>query len=323
MIHAPLTLDNVLINWKRDFYGFVYGNLLFNKPVDSYPTLSGNIVLKKSLLKDTFFTQEQQSLYGPLSDGVGLSTMPIGFNVRVISEKPIRAKTPSIDAYASVDIALRSVPVKGLYSTPTLDGTIKLDKGVLKFFRNKLALEYGKIQFVAGQMNDPIIDVVAKNRIGKYLVSLQITGSQQKPTIILESTPDLSEEQIIGLLLSGSEEATLQADVPSMVLKNLDVFLLNTTKNTNLAWLDKISKAFKYVQIVPNFNDETGQSALKGALSVNLGDQLRARVQKNLDLQKDFSAQLEYMLSDDINFKVVKDQGGELGSEVEMRFKLG
>jgi hypothetical protein len=155
------------------------------------------------------------------------------------------------------------------------------------------------------------------------MITLQATGSLQKPTMLLESTPDLTEEQIIGLLLTGSEQATLQADLPTMLLQNLDLVLFeNKKKSKNAALFDKITKTFKYVQITPNLTDQPGRSKLKGSISVNLTDQLHARINKDLDLQKDFSAQLEYLLADDINLKVIRNQRGELGSEIELRLKL-
>jgi hypothetical protein len=322
IVHAPLTLNNLLINWGRDFYGVAYGTLLLNKIRSSVPRLFGTVVLKRSLLKDTFFAEgESSGLYGPVGGAVMLP--PLALDVRVLSERPVQAKTDTIETKASFDMHIQSAPSSELYAPPSVVGRIKLDSGVIKFFRNTLNIEHGKIQFLAGRTNDPLIDLVAKNRIGKYLITLQLTGSQQKPNVVLEATPDLAEEQIIGLLLSGSEDASLQVSLATMVLNNLSVFLFNNVKNSKYGWLDKISKTFKYVQITPNLNDVDGHGKLKGSISVDLGDQLHARLQKSLDFQKDFSAQLEYMLSDDINFKVVRDQGGEMGSEVEMRLKLG
>ncbi|MFA6491812.1 MAG: translocation/assembly module TamB domain-containing protein [Candidatus Babeliales bacterium] len=322
IVHVPLTLNNLLINWGRDFYGVAYGTLLLNKTRASVLKLFGTVVLKRSLLKDTFFAEgESSSLYGPIG-GMGMLP-PLALDIRVLSEKPVQAKTDTIETKASFDMHIQSAPSSELYAPPSVVGRISLDSGVIKFFRNTLNIERGKIQFLADRTHDPLIDLVAKSRIGKYLITLQLTGSQQKPNVVLEATPDLAEEQIIGLLLSGSEDASLQASLATMVLNNLNVFLFNNVKSSKYGWLDKISKTFKYVQITPNLNDVDGQGKLKGSISVDLGDQLHARLQKSLDFQKDFSAQLEYMLSDDINFKVVRDQGGEMGSEVEMRLKLG
>ncbi len=325
MLHVPLTIDDTFINWKRDFYGSAYGNLLLNKIPECPTTLSGTLVLKKSLLKDTFFTRENAVAFqGPMSSVMSQASLPIGLDIRLITQKPLRAKTPSIEANAAMDITINHTPHKDFASAPHITGNINLQSGSLKFFHNRLHINYGKIQFVAGNMNDPLIDLIAKNRVGKYLVQLQVTGSLQKPTILLESTPDLTEEQIIGLLLTGSERSSLRNDLPLMLLQNLDSFIFDSRKSAkNASWFDKISKTFKYVQITPNLTDEANPTKLKGSISVNLNDQLRAQIQKNLDLEKDFSAQLEYALSDDINLKFVRDQRGELGSEIEMRLKLG
>ena len=49
---------------------------------------------------------------------------------------------------------------------------------------------------------------------------------------------------------------------------------------------------------------------------------MHAQIQKNFNLQEDFAFQLEYFLTDDINLKMVKDQSGDIGSEVEVRLKF-
>lgn len=325
MLHVPATINNVFINKKQDFYGIVYGNILINKLPNNPLSLSGSLVLKKSLLKDTFSSNNNNSaLYGPMGNAQTLWNIPVALDVKVSTEKPIRAKTPAIDTHANLDLVIKNVVTADLYNTPQVTGNINLAGGFLKFLNNKLYIEFGKVQFIASSMNDPLVDLIAKNRIGKYLVNLQVTGSLQKPTIILESTPDLTEEQIVGLLLNGSEVTSLQDGLPSIIMQHLDTFLFDSKRKTKpIPWIDKLSKTFKYVKITPNFGDDAHATKLTGSISVNVTDQLRAQVQKNLDLEKEFSAQLEYMISDDINLKVVKDQRGELGSEVEMRLKLG
>jgi hypothetical protein len=318
LVHMPLQLNNVFVNWKGDFYGFVYGNLLLNKRFDAPAQLSGTVVFKKSILKDGLLSGDTGSFNAMASP----SSLPLGLDIHLCTERPMRAQTETINTLATVDLVIRRDPLKDFGAFPTMSGVINLGNGSLKFLNKKLHITYGRIQFVANQLNDPMVDLVAKNRIGKYQVTLQATGSLQKPTILLESNPELSEEQIMGLLLAGSEHATLQADLPSMLLQNLDSFLVKNKKDRKAAFFDKITKTFKYVQITPNISDDLSYAGLKGSLTVDLSDQLHAQIQKNLDFESSFSAQLEYMLSDDINLRVVRDQRGELGSEVEVRFKL-
>lgn len=324
MIHVPLVIDNLFVNWKRDFYGFIYGNLLINKLPGSDLNLSGTVVLKKSLLKDNIFSQGSELMFSSSLGNLIPLNERLKADIHIMSEQPIHARTDTLETYASVDVRVRYAHGQNIAQFPQLTGTISLDSGSLKFLRNKLNIEYGKIQFITNQLNDPMIDLVARNRINKYMVTLQATGSLQKPTIILESTPELTEEQIIGLLLAGSENAKLQTDLFAMLEQNLHNIVLGSKDKLSKAssFLETIARPFKYVQITPDFTDQSGRGGIKGTVSVNVNDQVRAQVQKNFNLQEDFSAQVEYFLADDVSIKGVKDQRGELGAEVEVRLKL-
>lgn len=324
MIHLPLVIDNLFVNWKRDFYGFIYGNLLVNKLPTSDLNLSGTVVLRKSLLRENIFSQGSEIMFSSSLGNLIPLNERLRADIHVMSEQPIHARTDTLETYASVDVRVRYAHGQNIAQFPQLTGTINLDSGSLKFLRNKLNIEYGKIQFITNQLNDPMIDLVARNRINKYMVTLQATGSLQKPTIILESTPELTEEQIIGLLLAGSENAKLQTDLFAMLEQNLHNIVLGSKDKLSKAssFLETIAKPFKYVQITPDFTDQSGRGGIKGTVSVNVNDQVRAQVQKNFNLQEDFSAQVEYFLADDVSIKGVKDQRGELGAEVEVRLKL-
>lgn len=324
LLHIPLQIDNLFVNWKNDVYGFICGNLLLNKLPLGGPKLSGNIVLKKTLLRDNMLSDIGGSnLYSPMGN-INTLFQNFAMDLFVTNEKPIKAKTSTLETFANINMRIQYLPNKDLVLAPHITGSINLDHGYLQFLQNKLFIEYGKIQFIPNQMNDPIIDLVAKNKINRYQITLQATGSLQKPNIILESSPELTDEQILGLIFAGSENATLQADLPLMLVQNLNSIVLGSNKllPQGNKIFEKITRPFKYVQIIPNFTDATGRGGIKGVVSVNLSNQLKAQVQKNLNLQDDFSAQLEYALTDDINFKVVKDQRDELGSEVELRVKL-
>ncbi|MCB9492886.1 MAG: translocation/assembly module TamB domain-containing protein [Epsilonproteobacteria bacterium] len=322
IIHAPLQIDDLFINVKKDLYAIIYGNLLLNKLPESFPHLSGYVIVKKALLKENFFSANTKT-DNPLDlNKLGINT--VGFDIKVTNEKPIKTTTSTLDGYANINLHAHYTPHKDLVNVPKLSGSVELEKGFLKFLHNKLYIEHGKIQFLANQINDPLIDLSARNRINRYLIHLHVTGSLQNQTILLESTPELSEEQILSLLVAGSENATLQTNLPTMLLQNLDSLLLHTTDIQPKAktLFEKVTKPLKYVQISPDLANKAGPKGLKGSISVTLNDQIRAQVEKNLNLQEDFSAQLEYLLTDDLHLKVVKDQRGEIGSELELRLKF-
>ncbi|QQR49795.1 translocation/assembly module TamB domain-containing protein [bacterium] len=322
-LHAPIQIDNLFVNWKKDFYGFIDSNLLLLKFPGSPAHASGNVIVKKSLLKNNIFSEETNTRFFLPSSPLAQNNNTLDLDLRINNEIPIKIVTPSLETTAHLDLHVQ-YQQQNVAHLPRVNGSITLDNGFIKFLRNKLFIEYGKIQFVTAHANDPLIDLVAKNRINKYMVNLNVTGSLQKPNIVLESSPALSEEQILGLLLAGSENATLQADLPAMIMQNLHNIVLGSKavlpKTTS--FFEKVTRPFKYVQISPNFTDQTGRGGIRGTISIDLNKQIHAQLEKNFNLQDDFAFQVEYFLSDDVNLKAVKDQRGDIGSEVEVRFKF-
>lgn len=96
----------------------------------------------------------------------------------------------------------------------------------------------------------------------------------------------------------------------------------NAITSKSRSFFKTLTLPFKYVQITPNFTNQFEQEGIKGTLSLDFNKQLHAQIQKNFNLQDDLGVQVEYFVTDDINVKLVKDQRGELGSEVEVTLKL-
>ena len=84
----------------------------------------------------------------------------------------------------------------------------------------------------------------------------------------------------------------------------------------------RLFKPFKHVHIMPSFTDQTGRGGLRGTIEVDIGQRWRALAQKNFSLSEDTRFELEYLLSDDIAVRGVRDEHGDVSSEVEMRWKF-
>jgi hypothetical protein len=84
----------------------------------------------------------------------------------------------------------------------------------------------------------------------------------------------------------------------------------------------KLAKPFQYIQLTPNFIDQTGRGGIKGTLSVDITPQLHAQVQKDINLQEDLSFQIEYYLTDNLNLKAIRDARGDVGAQAELSFKF-
>ncbi|MCK4650629.1 translocation/assembly module TamB domain-containing protein [Candidatus Babeliales bacterium] len=332
-IHFPLRIDDLLINWKSDFYSLLYGNaLLMKKATSDEPhhrefKVFGDLVLKKSLFKESIFLilDRHHSFCSFIPfEPIDFQQMPIEFEMKLSTQNSIKAKTSSLDVLADLDLNLNFLYFNNKLQMSNITGSVDLKRGRLKFLYHNLFIEHGKIQFLPNQMNDPIIDFVAKNKIRKYFISLHATGLLETPNIILESSPELTEEEILALLIAGSENASFRTDLPAILMQNLNNLIVGS-KNIlpeSKGMFEILTFPFKYVQITPDFTSHFGRGGIKGTLAIDLSKQLHAQIQKNFNLQDDLGVQVEYFLTDDINFKIVKDQRGEVGSEVEVSLRF-
>lgn len=317
-MHAPFVLDRCLLNIKKDLFAIVSGDLLFSKNYPSPAQVSGHILIDKAQLKENLFSGViQKQLLSYTHSVFAVPDVPLHCDLAVETKSAIRVDTGFFKTNAHVNLR-----VKKEKHEPAVTGSIVLHSGTLNFPYKPLYISTGIITFTPEQLFDPTIEFVARNKIKKYDVSLQVEGSLLTHHIALDATPPLSEEQIVGLLLVGSEENSLNAMMPALIVQNLKSLIFS---NNQLSFFDKYFKPLLgslHINLVPSFTDQTGRGGLRGALEITVDDRWRAVIQKNFSLTEDTKFELEYLFSDDITFRAIRDERRDLGGEVEMRWKF-
>ena len=314
----PLKINNFLINWKKDFYGLLQGNLLLEQRSKKVTDVTGDIILKKSLFKENLFGFDNEDI-GNLSflvHPLSLDENIINLDINISNLMPVKIKTGFACLDLNSHLNLKLMLANGRFFNPKIIGSLFIENGMLDFLQHKLFIDYGKIQFIPSRLNDPIIDFVAKNKINKYLITLHATGSLSSPKIILESFPKLKKKQILALLVAGSTNASFKAQFSQILQRNL------SNLNKKNSFFKKITQPFKFIQIAPTFSNRAGKGGLNGSIDIDLNDQIHARLQKNFNLQDDLSFEVDYFVTDDVNVQFIKDKRGELGAQVEVRLIL-
>ncbi|MBA3954818.1 translocation/assembly module TamB domain-containing protein [Candidatus Dependentiae bacterium] len=316
--HIPLVVQNCLVSWNKEFFGLMSGSLSMSYVKEGASSLKGYIMLDDSHLRSNLLSSQVQkdfagSAVKPLTAYTNDSTIDLSIDTR----QPIHVKTPFLDAQARVQIK-----VKGSVFNPEVSGTINLSEGTLAFPYKPLYITQAKIFISPDSLDDARIELTAKNKIKKYMVTLQVTGSVGQPTISFESTPSLQEEQIITLLLAGSEEGSLSLVMPTMIMHNLEDLLFGPAESSSKLQrsFKTILKPLKHIRIIPTLADQKGD--IRGAVEIDINDRLRATVQNNLTLSEDTQVEIEYTVSDDMSVRGIKDEQGNIGGEVEMRWKF-
>jgi autotransporter translocation and assembly factor TamB len=103
-------------------------------------------------------------------------------------------------------------------SDPTLAGLLEVVRGWVGFQGRRFMITRGRVQFTGGPPKDATVDLTAEYRVNDYLVNASLSGTIEKPALVLASTPQLEQSDILSLLLFGkpvaelsnSEQASLQ-----------------------------------------------------------------------------------------------------------------
>jgi len=316
--HAPLIIDSCLFNIKKDLFAIISGNFLFSKGLLLPARVDGHIIIDKAQLKENLFSGIiQKQLLSYTNSAVSPFNIPLQGNFTIETKLPIIVDTGFLQTNAQVNLRLKKDS-----DDPIMTGVIALHAGTLNFPYKPLYISKGMITFSPEELCNPSIELFARNKIKKYDVFLQIDGSLLNHQISLDANPQLSEEQIVGLLLVGAEENSLNSMMPALIVQNLKNFIFS---NNQSHFFDKYFKPLLgslNINLVPSFTDQTGRGGLRGALEITLDDRWRAVIQKNFSLTEDTKFELEFLLSDDITLRAIRDERRDLGGEVEMRWKF-
>ena len=317
-VHMPFLIDRCLVTAKQDLFAVISGNLLLSKKQKEHALVSGNIMINRAQLKENIFSEQvQKKLFSAAGLMRGNKKIPLSCDISIETKEPIRVDTPFLQANAQVGLH-----VKGFLQDPIIEGSIQVPSGSIRFPYQPLHITKGEIVFVKEQPLNPFVELIAKNNIKNHLITLNVTGSLQDTTVLLESTPPLSEEQVIGLLIAGAHENSLDAVIPALLMQNMTNYIFSSHKSNFFdqyikPWMKQI-----HVHLKPNFSDQSGRGGLRGTLEIVVNDRWRAMIEKNFSLTEDTHFELEYILSDDITFRVIRDERRDVGGEVEMRWKF-
>jgi len=315
-VYMPLVFDNCFVNLRNDLFALCSGRLLFLKKGKSSSLLRGLTIIERSQLKRNIFYEAEGNPYTTVSNSF---LRDIECDISIITKNSVRVSMPFLKTGARVNLFL-----KDKLFAPHIEGSIDFTSGVLVFPYKTLNIAKGSIYFLPHQSGDPLIELVAKNKISKYNIAMSITGSFSNYHISLESSPALTEEQIFALLIAGSAQESLNIVAPALIMQQVRDSLFGSGKSAvgKTNYFGKFLKPFRNVHIVPSFTDQTGRGGLRGAIEVDINDRWRALVQKNFSLSEDTRFELEYLLSDDVSVRGFRRENGDIGGDVEMRWKF-
>jgi predicted phosphodiesterase len=317
--YANLLVDHALFNVITAIDLYVSGNVMLSKKSCQAPLLSGNIILDDFQLRENPLSSAFIAKIAQVSKQSSPTDIQMNCDLSIITKKAITVTTPWLE------IAARArVKVTNNFAKPHIEGSIIVDNGIMHLPYRPLMICRGMVTFNPEQIDNPFIELIAKNTIKHHDVSMQIAGPLQDLNVALISNPLLTEAQIISLLLTGSAYGSLGIIVPSLALYSIKNLLFDIEQSPIKVsgraqeWLAPL----RSVYFVPLFDDQRARGGLRGAFEIEVTDRIHALIQKNFTLTEDTRFELEYMLSDDMSIRAVRDERRDVNGQVEMRWKF-
>lgn len=317
--YANLLVDHALFNVITAIDLYVSGNVTVSKKPSQAPVLSGNIILDDFQLRENPLSSAFIAKISQVSKQSSPTDIDMDCDLSIITKKAIAVSTPWLEIAARARVKVTNNFVK-----PHIQGSIMVDNGIIHLPYRPLMISRGIVTFNPEQIDNPFIELIAKNTIKHHDVSMQIAGPLQDLNVALLSNPVLTEAQIISLLLTGSAYGSLGIIVPSLALYSIKNLLFDIEQSPIKVsgraqeWL----KPLRSVYFVPLFDDQRARGGLRGAFEIEVTDRIHALIQKNFTLTEDTRFELEYMLSDDMSIRAVRDERRDVNGQVEMRWKF-
>lgn len=226
-----------------------------------------------------------------------------------------------------------SLHVSNSLSSPKITGTLESKKGQLEIASKRLKLDKSTISFRNETDNlgfseiIPVFNIQTSKEVQDYTAYIIIKGTPQSPNIEFKSTPALSKEEVIALILFDkplSSASTAQSLQLAQAIASLNKNSFSSSifdKLTNILGVDEISLA----ENERKDNADDSNEDLGNAYSLRLGKQLNDRVYLGVEQGVRESNETRALLKIDItkNTKIDIETGTEdssIGYNWEKRY---
>lgn len=132
--------------------------------------------------------------------------LPIGLDLTIVSPGRIFVRGRGLDA----EVAGR-VRVSGGLRAPELSGGFALRRGELNFLGRRFQFDEGMVTLPEGGGIDADIRFVARTSLRDASAQITVAGRASAPQILIESSPQLPQDEILARILFGKRVSSLSA----------------------------------------------------------------------------------------------------------------
>jgi translocation and assembly module TamB len=238
-------------------------------------------------------------------------------DVRIVSAASLEVRNNLARLSGTVDLTAR-----GTLAHPVLLGQILLDEGGRVVFSDiRYEIEAGTITFSNTTEIAPFIDLRARADVKGYDLVVTLVGTWPRVTANFTSNPPLSNDQILGLVLSGSPPDTRNPTAGSSQLVSAAGGVISgavtggfTRRTQRIFKLDRF-------QIDPVFEGST-LTTFRTTIGKQITQDLSVTSTIAVDSSKQPIIRIEWQATDTILVQMVRDENGNLSLTFRRRLRF-
>jgi len=234
--------------------------------------------------------------------------------VRIVSAAALEVRNNVARLTAEVDLVAR-----GTVAQPIVLGQILLDEGGRITFRDvQYEIEAGTVTFANTARIAPIIDLRARAEVKGYDLIVSLVGTWPRIQSTFTSDPPLSDDAVIGLLLTGSEPGQRTgSDTTQGIVSAAGGIVAGAVAGTLTRGTQRLFRLDRF-QIDPVF---TGSQLtdIRSTVGKQITPELSATYSQSLNSDKEPVVQLEWRLTQSITLQALRDENGVYSINVRRR----
>ena len=235
--------------------------------------------------------------------------------VRIVSAAALEVRNNVARLTAEVDLVAR-----GTVAQPIVLGQILFDEGGRITFRDvQYEIEAGTVTFANTARIAPIIDLRARAEVKGYDLIVSLVGTWPRIQSTFTSDPPLSDDAVIGLLLTGAEpgQRTAGGDTTQGIVSAGAGIVAGAVAGQLTRGTQRLFRLDRF-QIDPVF---TGSQLtdIRSTVGKQITPELSATYSQSLNSDKEPVVQLEWRVTQFITLQALRDENGVYSINVRRR----
>ena len=238
-------------------------------------------------------------------------------DVRIVSAAALEVRNNVARLSGTVDLRAR-----GTVEDPVLIGQVILDEGGRVVFSDiRYEIEAGTLTFSNTARIAPFVDLRARAEVKGYNLIVLLAGTWPRITANFTSDPPLSNDAILGLILSGTAPDTrAQSDTTSQLVSAAGGAISGAVTGGIQKQTQKLFKLDRF-QIDPVFTG--GQlTTVRSTIGKQITQDLSVTTSIALDSSKEPIVRVEWQATDTILVQLIRDDNGILSISFRRRQRL-